>query len=52
MKKFIIAAAVVMASAVTFSSCTKENVKPASNHVNTVAEKGDVATGDIAPPLN
>jgi hypothetical protein len=49
MKKFIMAAAVVMASTVTFSSCTKENVKPASNHVNTVAEKGDVATGDIAP---
>jgi uncharacterized low-complexity protein len=49
MKKFIIAAAVVMASALTFSSCTKENVKPASNHVNTVAEKGDVAQGDIAP---
>jgi hypothetical protein len=52
MKKLIIAAAVVLASAVTFSSCTKENVKPASHHVNTVAEKGDVATGDIAPPLN
>ena len=52
MKKFIIAAAVVMASVVTFSSCTKENVKPTSSKVNTVAEKGDVAQGDIAPGTN